>query len=417
MIFRCNQILKILLALVLGQSGWSVAEPGDQDVRVVLGTNTPSAYGAEKTPNSLGHSADLVRCVIAQLPYELSLHVQPWRRVQQEVLTGASDGFFTAMSDPQVDQYARLTDPLVLEKWYWFTRSDTTAADPRRLRTGTILGSQQQLWYQLNGYSSALSAQDLPQLIKLLLAKRIDVILADREHFTEAANALGVAAERYQSHFFRYVPLGVYLGLDFLAENKGFIERFNQKIPQCVPEGFALSPHEETLIRERIEPMVNQWRESPVLLTTLATYNQQRVELTDSHIQQADLQWRQAYQKADTDTLDAMLAPELMGDLPGWGENDRLGYVSEIIVTGARGLNLAVAPYSSDYWQGDEAKFRRTMSLPSGQWFFSEVVFDSSSRHFQVQVSLPLLLEGERAGVLTVGVDIERVLHAADGQP
>ena len=417
MIVRCKQLCKVLLLLLLSGSR-CFAEVTDPAVRVVLGTNTPSAYGAEKTSSSLGQSADLVRCVMAQLPYELSLHVQPWRRVQQEVLTGASDGFFTAMSDPQVDQYARLTDPLVLEKWYWFTRSKTPAStDPRSLRTGTILGSQQQLWYELNGYSSALSAQDLPQLIKLLLAKRIDVILADREHFTEAANALGVAADRYQSHFFRYVPLGVYLGRDFLAENKDFMVRFNQKIPQCVPEGFALSPREETIIRERIEPMVNRWAQSPVLQQVLVEYNKKRAELTDSHIQQSDLQWRVAYQKADTDTLDKMLVSALMEELADWVKADRSGYISEIIVTGVRGINLAAAPYSSDYWQGDEAKFRRAITLPSGQWFFSEVVFDSSSRHFQVQVSLPLLPEGESAGVLTVGVDIERVLHAAEGQP
>ncbi|WP_339617855.1 transporter substrate-binding domain-containing protein [uncultured Gilvimarinus sp.] len=417
MTVRFTRILPLpFLWLLLCCHAHARADAAVPSVRVVLGTNTPSAYSADKTSNSLGQSAELVRCVFAHLPFEVSLHVQPWRRVQQEVLTGASDGFFTAMSDPQVDQYAALTDPLVLEKWYWFSRSDTPRdANPVRLRSGTILGSQQQLWYELNGHSSTLSAQDLPQLIKLLLAGRIDVILADREHFIEAASALGVTAERYQAQFFRYVPLGVYLGREFLADNADFIAHFNQKIPLCVPEGFALNPLEEAIIRQRVEPVVNRWLASPALAGVLAEYNQKRARLTDSHIQQRDHFWREAYRRADTESLDDMLAPTLMAELAQWYGEDATGYISEIIITGARGLNLAAVPYSSDYWQGDEAKFRQAVVQPAGQWFFDEVVFDSSTHRFQVQVSLPVMVAEAVAGVITVGVDIERVLHEVDG--
>ncbi|WP_198147333.1 substrate-binding periplasmic protein [Gilvimarinus polysaccharolyticus] len=415
MIIKLPQMLW-LIPLFFCCYGTAAVQSDSPIVRVVLGTNIPAANSAVKTPSSLGQSADLVRCVFARLPYEVSMHVQPWRRVQQEVLTGVSDGFFTAMSDPQVDKYASLTDPLILEKWYWFSRAGTSVdVDPSSLRIGAILGSPQQLWYELNGHNTALGAQDLPQLIKLLFAGRVDVILADHKHFIEAANVLSIAPSRYQATFFRYVPLGVYMGQDFLASNSDFLSSFNKQIPFCAPDGFTLSSQEKTIIRQRIEPVVNRWLVSPTLAQVLAKYNLKRAGLTEPDIQQLDHHWRTAYQKTDIESLDQMLSSDLMRELTQWYDGDTSSYISEIIITGGRGMNVAAVPYSSDYWQGDELKFRHGIAQPAGQWFFDEVVFDSSSHRFQVQISLPLLLDATAAGVITLGVDVERVLHASEG--
>jgi len=384
-------------------------------VQVVLGTNSPSAYSADKSADSLGESAQLVRCVFSYLPQEVALHVQPWRRVQREVLSGVSDGFFTAMEDPRINQYASLTDPLVLQKWYWFSRADTALdADPTTLRGGTILGSQQQLWYELNGYDNTLAAQDLPQLIKLLFAGRIDVILADRGHFNEATSALNVSADQYREKFFRYVPLGVYVGHHFSAKNPNFIAAFNHQIPQCVPEGFALSPHEQALVRQRISPYFEHWLTAPVLFQALKKYNLKRAGLAQPDVQKRDQQWQEAYRLGNTDALDSLLATALMKHVSQWHAEDKLGYIREIIITDKRGMNVAARPYSSNYWQGQEAKFLQTITLAEGQWFFDTVQFDSSSRYFQVQVSVPITQGKTTVGVITLGIDIERALHQAE---
>jgi hypothetical protein len=341
----------------------------------------------------------------------------PWRRAQQGVLLGRVDGFFTAMLDPSIDPFATLTVPLLLEKWYWFSRSgtsDNTAAKPQR--AGVILGSPQQLWYELNGYTSILPAQSLPQLIKLLLAGRIDVVLADRQAFIEAAQALGVPPQEYRQRFFRYVPLGVYMGKQFIADNPDFMSRFNRQVPHCAPEGFALSEYEQALVRQGIGPLLERWLQTPELVQWLAHYNQAREDLTEPQILALDQQWRSDYQKGNHPGLNALLSPKLMALLERWLANDTHDYITEIIITGRRGMNVAAKPYSSDFWQGDEAKFQQGVVQTNGHWFFDKVLYDSSSQHFQAQISVPIRANAEVVGVITLGVAIERIIQSVKPQ-
>ena len=88
------------------------------------------------------------------------------------------------------------------------------------------------------------------------------------------------------------------------------------------------------------------------------------------------------------------------------------GLLTEIIIADRRGLNLAISDITSDYWQGDESKFTAAFAQPSNSLLFGEVAYDESSKHFQVQLSLPLNAEAdnEPLGVMILGVDVERAL-------
>lgn len=389
-----------------------IAEGQTDSTIVVLGTNVQSAYSAERKPREQVGVLTHIDCIFSHLPYLPHILHQPWRRAQQEVRTGTTDGFFTAMPDPELDAFAVLSDPLILQKWYWFTRDDTNfSADPSTMRKGAILGSHQQLWFDLNGQSNYLSAQDLPQMIKMLYAGRVDVILADRQHFEKAAHSLNIAPERYRAQFDRYVPLGVYFGREFVERHPNFLPQFNRHVHLCSPEGFALSDAEQKAIVQRLQSRVAELLEFGQLEQALMN-RAQAEPLSEQVIQRLDIQWRSHYRELNRHALMALLESTLMEVLTPW--QARTPAVNEVIVIDAQGRNLAAVPFTSDYWQGDEVKYRQGFIQPAGEWFFDEVVYDHSTRRFQAQISLPLEVSGQRLGVLTLGVDIEKILHIHD---
>jgi hypothetical protein len=84
-------------------------------------------------------------------------------------------------------------------------------------------------------------------------------------------------------------------------------------------------------------------------------------------------------------------------------------YFSEIFVMDNQGGNVAMTDKTSDYWQGDEAKFEKSFNGGAGAVFVDDVEFDDSSQSYLVQVSVPVK-DGDKAiGAITFGIDVEKV--------
>lgn len=79
-----------------------------------------------------------------------------------------------------------------------------------------------------------------------------------------------------------------------------------------------------------------------------------------------------------------------------------------------RGLNVAQSVESSDYWQGDEAKWQKTFGNGSGDIHISEVEFDESTGSYQSQVSMPISdpSTGELIGAITLGINVQSLRWA-----
>ena len=80
------------------------------------------------------------------------------------------------------------------------------------------------------------------------------------------------------------------------------------------------------------------------------------------------------------------------------------GAFSEIFVMDNKGLNVGQSAKTSDYWQGDEAKWIETFT--KGAIHIGDVEEDESTQTFQVQVSWPLERDGEIIGAITFGIDV-----------
>ncbi len=82
-------------------------------------------------------------------------------------------------------------------------------------------------------------------------------------------------------------------------------------------------------------------------------------------------------------------------------------YYAEIFVMDNQGANVAMTDKTSDYWQGDEAKFLKSYKDGAGGIHISDVEFDDSTQAYLVQVSVPVKDEEEVIGAMTLGIDVD----------
>lgn len=84
-------------------------------------------------------------------------------------------------------------------------------------------------------------------------------------------------------------------------------------------------------------------------------------------------------------------------------------YYAEIFVMDNKGANVCMTDKTSDYWQGDEAKWTKSFNNGSGGTDIGDVKFDDSTQAYLVQISFPVKDGGKVIGAVTVGVNIEKV--------
>jgi hypothetical protein len=72
-----------------------------------------------------------------------------------------------------------------------------------------------------------------------------------------------------------------------------------------------------------------------------------------------------------------------------------------------RGTLVCSVAETSDYWQGDEAKWQRTF-VEGKDPFVEEPAFDASSGKYAIQVSVPIGEAGKRIGAVTLTLKLNR---------
>jgi len=84
-------------------------------------------------------------------------------------------------------------------------------------------------------------------------------------------------------------------------------------------------------------------------------------------------------------------------------------YYAEIFVMDNKGANVAMTDKTSDYWQGDEAKFTQSFNRGQGGVHISDVEFDDSAQAYLVQVSVPVKDGDQVIGAITFGIDVDQI--------
>ena len=141
----------------------------------------------------------------------------------------------------------------------------------------------------------------------------------------------------------------------------------------------------------------------PVIVKAVQAENAKGKTL--AQIQEMDKQWRDTAGIADY--MKAMMESECGKYLRKIQEGQ--AFYAEIFVMDNQGANVAMTDKTSDYWQGDEAKFKESYKNGAGALHISDVAFDDSTQAYLVQVSVPVKDGDKVIGAITIGVDVDKV--------
>ena len=150
------------------------------------------------------------------------------------------------------------------------------------------------------------------------------------------------------------------------------------------------------------------WASTPVLIDAILAQNAAHAGMTQSQIDELDLKWR-----AETGDPASALITGVLGTPASAFLSEQImtagGIVTEVFVMDNLGLNVAASAVTSDYWQGDEAKFTETFPKGAGAMHIGDVDYDESTMTYQIQVSFPMVnpADGAVIGAMTVALDAQ----------
>jgi len=183
-------------------------------------------------------------------------------------------------------------------------------------------------------------------------------------------------------------PLFTALGLALLASPSLALDDATQK---------ALAELTQTQIKPHIS--------SPEFIRAVMEQNKKTAKYTPEEINRLDTEWIQEYPLKARPVIEAVLnKPASMALKKIKAES--AGTFTEIFLMDAKGLTVAASDATSDYWQGDEAKWKQTFLVGPDAIHYSEIELDKSTQKKQAQVSLPIIDPATKqvVGAITFGV-------------
>ncbi|MEM6933669.1 MAG: hypothetical protein AAF526_08780 [Pseudomonadota bacterium] len=158
------------------------------------------------------------------------------------------------------------------------------------------------------------------------------------------------------------------------------------------------------------EGELQTWINDPVIVYAIREQNELYKDLTPKKIARLDKRWVKGGSRGP-------MIGDLLGRQASVIVRDRRelssGLINEIIVMDAFGLNAAISDPTSDFYQGDEAKYIETFLKGPGAVHVSELEFDESTQKVQTQVSLTVIDPdtGAPIGAVTFGISLEALTN------
>ncbi|MFK7745284.1 MAG: hypothetical protein AB8B47_09520 [Roseobacter sp.] len=178
--------------------------------------------------------------------------------------------------------------------------------------------------------------------------------------------------------------------------------------PLVVAASLAQAVDAPPAMRAFVEADVMSWAHSDQVLSAIIAQNAETAGSSEAQILEWDGEWRSQVGQASKPLIDQVMGRDLSKFLSEKVSASG-GRITEIFVMDALGLNVAASGVTSDYWQGDEAKYSESYGAGSGAVFVDAVEFDESSQSYQGQISVSLTdpATGEVVGAMTIGLNAE----------
>jgi hypothetical protein len=152
-----------------------------------------------------------------------------------------------------------------------------------------------------------------------------------------------------------------------------------------------------------IIPTVSAWGTEQAIIDATKAQNAEGMSLDD--IKARDKEWRAV------DGLDSKM--KAMMDSPAAKKllalEKTAPYFFEVFLMDNQGANIAMTNKTSDYWQGDEAKWQESFKGGAGAVHIGDVEFDESAQAYLVQLSVPVMEGGVAIGAITIGINLDEL--------
>lgn len=179
---------------------------------------------------------------------------------------------------------------------------------------------------------------------------------------------------------------------------KKFLQVFCSSLVLAASASFAEEAPDSV---KQLVPGLQDWGTIPAIVSAVKAKNGSGETL--DQVKQRDAEWR------ETSGIDAGMKAMMEND----AANELLklessqDYFFELFLMDNQGANIAMTNKTSDYWQGDEAKFTESFKGGQGAVHLGDVEFDESAQAYLVQVSIPVVDAGKAIGAMTIGINID----------
>jgi hypothetical protein len=165
-------------------------------------------------------------------------------------------------------------------------------------------------------------------------------------------------------------------------------------------------------VEQLLETHIKTWLHDPAVLDSIKAQNRKHAALTQEDIDRMDKQWRSEVKASARPLIDTVLAHPLSVFLRQIKAQNN-GLFSEIFIMDNKGLNVGQSDVTSDYWQGDEAKWQKTYAVGPHALVIGDREYDESSRKFLIQVSVPVVDPATKTpiGAATIGVSLVQLIR------
>jgi len=178
----------------------------------------------------------------------------------------------------------------------------------------------------------------------------------------------------------------------------------------AISGGTAWADEFEPGLRRVLVNQIVPLTKEPVLIAAVKAQNEAHTGLDAAAIDRLDKQWRAEAKAGKGPLIETVLANSLSQYLVRRRAESK-GLFLEIFVMDNKGLNVGQSNVTSDYWQGDEAKWQKSYGAGANGVLIDQVDFDDSAKAFVSQVSATIVdpADGQPIGAITIGVNVELV--------
>ncbi len=186
-----------------------------------------------------------------------------------------------------------------------------------------------------------------------------------------------------------------------------------QKTPK--PAAQSSGTYNSSLINDEVIALIRKKVETDLVVFMLNNQNKKYTSYDDAKIQALDKQWMDERAAETKPLISATLTNPLSSYLT-MVQAHSYGLFTTLFVMDDKGLNVGQSDISSDYWQGDEAKWQKTYLVAPDAVFIDDAEQDETNKYWIAQVNLAIAdpATGKAIGAVTVDVNLNELKRRRD---